>query len=349
VRFGLADENKHIIVLQGDGGATIGLQHIMEGARLNLDLKVIINNNMLYGMTGGQSSGMTPIDYRTTTDRTGSASISYDLPMLAHQAGATYTSRVIGEGSITDDLAAALSVPGFSLIEVMEYCPSYGLKYNPGERLSNILEKMGGKTGSWENERDTQYLPEMRAGLDSLFDKLPGFGNGYRHRLKKPFPVIVGGSAGEGVQTASRVLANAGMMAGLEVSKKGIYPVTVGTGFSTSEIILSPGRVEFTGINDPDAVIIVSEEGLENNRDIIAGMAGGSLVMDDSLSPPETGAEVVTRPFRSRAGRKGAALCAIAFWLKEEGIMPVDALIEVSRAVRHSESLVKSIEEGRKL
>ncbi len=349
IRLGLADDHKHIVVLQGDGGATIGLQHLMEGARLNLDLKVIIHNNMLYGMTGGQSSGLTPMDYKTTTEAEGSPSISYDLPGLAHQAGASYTSRILGIGNITDDMVNALDAPGFSLIEIMEYCTSYGLRYNPGEKLAGILEKTGRETGSWVNNRNDRYRPGRRSGLNSLFDQLPGLGNGYKHRLGKPFSVVVGGSAGEGVQTAARALANAGIICGLEVSKKGKYPVTVGTGFSTAEIILSPGRINFTGIVHPDVVIVVSEDGLQNNREIISSMGDGTVIIDDSLPGPDTKAQVVSRGFRSEAGGKGSALCAIAFWLGMEGIIPVDALLEASRASKHSESLARSINTGSKL
>ena len=349
IRFGLADDHKHIVILQGDGGATIGLQHLMEGARLNLDLTVIIHNNFLYGMTGGQSSGLTPAGYKTTTEKKGSTAISYDLPRLTHQAGARYTGRVIGAGDITDDLVRALEIPGFSLIEVMEYCSSYGTKYNPGEKLPAILERMGKETGSWENARNDKYSPARRSGLNSLLDTLPGLEGDFNHCLEKPFSIVLGGSAGEGVQTAARTLANAGIMAGLEVSKKGRYPVTVGTGFSTGEIILSPGRIDFTGIVEPDVVIVVSEDGLQNNLEIIGRMDQGTLVIDDSLRSPDTAARVLSRGFRREAGGKGSALCAIAFWLREEGIIPIDALIEATGVNKHSESLVKAINAGRKM
>jgi len=343
IRLGMEDDSKHIVVLQGDGGATIGLQHIMEGARLNLDLTVIIHNNMLYGMTGGQSSGLTPINYRTTTEAEGPSSAGYDLPGLANQAGAPYTSRVIGKGNIAGHLAEALEKPGFSLIEVLEYCTSYGLRYNPGEKLQGILKKMDRETGSWENARDDQYRPERRTGLSSLFNQLAGFASRYSHSLERPISIVLGGSAGEGIQTAAWVLANAGMVAGLEVSKKGIYPVTVGSGFSTSEIILSPDPINFTGIVDPDVVIVVSEDGLQSNIETISNMNKGILVIDDSLTAPETGARVISGNFRGEVGSRGAALCAIAFWLRKEEVIPVDALLDASGASKHSESMVKSI------
>ena len=55
IRYGLENPGKKIIVLLGDGGATIGLQHLLDAAHRNLDLKVIVHNNMLYGKIGRAS------------------------------------------------------------------------------------------------------------------------------------------------------------------------------------------------------------------------------------------------------------------------------------------------------
>ena len=57
--------DKKVVVFIGDGGATIGLQHLLEAARLNVGLTVVVHNNFLYGMTGGQPSGLTPCGFRT--------------------------------------------------------------------------------------------------------------------------------------------------------------------------------------------------------------------------------------------------------------------------------------------
>ena len=53
------------VVLIGDGGATIGINHLVNGALLNPDVTVLVHNNFLYGMTGGQSSAFSPIGFIT--------------------------------------------------------------------------------------------------------------------------------------------------------------------------------------------------------------------------------------------------------------------------------------------
>ena len=55
------------VVMVGDGGATIGLLHLVHAAQMDVDVTVLVHNNLVYGMTGGQHSGLTPEGFRTTT------------------------------------------------------------------------------------------------------------------------------------------------------------------------------------------------------------------------------------------------------------------------------------------
>jgi len=57
----LTRPDKKVIVMTGDGDAlAIGGNHLIHAARRNIDLTVIIFNNSIYGMTGGQISPLTP-------------------------------------------------------------------------------------------------------------------------------------------------------------------------------------------------------------------------------------------------------------------------------------------------
>lgn len=58
----LANPELNVIVITGDGDSTaIGGNHFIHAARRNIDLTTIIFNNNIYGMTGGQSSPLTPV------------------------------------------------------------------------------------------------------------------------------------------------------------------------------------------------------------------------------------------------------------------------------------------------
>jgi len=319
----------YVIVYIGDGGATIGLQHILEAARMNVDLTVVVHNNMLYGMTGGQPSGLTPTGFRTVLTPQGYSLPHHDLPRLVLDAGAPFAARVVGLGDFSDVLRQALEVEGFALVEVLEICVSYGVKMNPDLRLKELAQQAGYEPGIWTGPSRPAFRPSRRE-TSSLLD-VPAVPCRYSSPLEGRMTLILAGSAGEGVQQAAELLAQAAMAAGLHATKKGSYPVTVGVGFSTAEVVLSRAPVLYHGVPQPDAVIVTSADGLANQRERIRRMVGGVLWLDASLPVPETGAEVRVADFRGRAGARNAALYALLTFLRETGVIPADAFLETVR------------------
>lgn len=351
LKVGLDNPDKKVVVFVGDGGATIGLQHLLESARLNVDINIVLHNNMLYGMTGGQSSGLTPCGYRTTTEPQGSTTPHYDVPQLAHKTGARYTQRILFRDDVVRAFQTAFSTSGCSLVEVVEYCYSYGSKYNPNKKIEEILDETGLNVGVWENKEAELYEPGQKSETEPLLDKLPSVEPVVDNSLSQPLSVLVGGSAGEGVQTACGVLSRAGMMAGLEVTKKGEYPVTVGSGFSTSKVILSPTEIMYNGIEKLQVAIIVSPEGLNHSKSIIASMNSGDLYIDNRLEVPRTDSSVSVHrgDFRKEAGAKGAALCAIAYWLNRGTLFSPAVLTEAAKESKHADALVDSINKAKEI
>lgn len=336
----LGNENpdNKVIVFMGDGGATIGLQHIMEAARLNLNMTVVIHNNYLYGMTGGQTSGLTPIGFKTTTSSDGNPFNSYDLCKLANAAGAAFTSRITGIGDISDKLALAFSVKGFSLVEVFEICPSYGVKLNPKRKLQEVIESSGKKPGEWTNHRE-QFVAHQTHKTDDLLKDLPGIKKCFNAYLKKPLSIVMSGSAGEGVQLAALLLSKSSMLSGLHVTQKGSYPVTVGVGFSTSEINLSQNYIRFHGIEVPDVAIITSKDGLEHNRKKIESMKFEcKLFIDSSLEVPETKAKVIRYDFRG-LGARNAAIFAVLYFALKTCIIPTESVFSSIEKLGKSDKL----------
>lgn len=117
------------VVLIGDGGATIGLLHLVHAAQLNVDVTVLVHNNLIYGMTGGQHSGLTPLGLRTTTTPQGSPVPPMDVLAILGGAGAGFLARVVAPGEeLQPTIAAAITHPGFACVEVLELCPSFATK-----------------------------------------------------------------------------------------------------------------------------------------------------------------------------------------------------------------------------
>jgi pyruvate/2-oxoacid:ferredoxin oxidoreductase beta subunit len=332
IAMGTAPE-KEVVVFIGDGGATIGLQHLLEAARLNVDLTVVVHNNMLYGMTGGQPSGLTPCGFRTVITREGSPYPHHDLCKLVNDAGAPYARRVLGLGDFSDDLEEAFRVDGFALVEVLELCTSHALKMNPELRLRELAEEVGYEPGVWRGEERPAFRLESRDSQPSLLgaDQIDETDVEFDASLEERLSLVVGGSAGEGAQRAAELLAQAAIASGLDATKKGSYPVTVGVGFSTAEVILSRAPILYHGITEPDVVVVTSEDGLEHNRERIRAMTGGTVWLDESLAVPETGADVHVRDFRGRAGARNAAIYSLLTFVEESGVLPVEALLRTIR------------------
>ncbi len=332
ISLGLANPDKKIIVLLGDGGATIGLQHILEAAHRNINMTVIVHNNLLYGMTGGQPSGLTPCGFKTLIMPEGKPTTGFDLCKLVHSVGAPYVRRMLGIGDLSDAIAEALAVKGFSFIEMMEICTSYGIKFNPDRKMPDIVKEAGLELDIWRNPEKAVCVFEEKAGKASLLDSEKPIAVRYSSELKERFSLLLSGSAGEGVQLAAEFLAEAAIASGLSVTKKGSYPVTVGVGFSTSEIILSPKPIFYTGISTADAVVATSEEGLAKVKPMIEKMKKGVVYLDSTLAAPSTGASIINRDYRTPMGSRTASLLSVVHFLKQNPIIPLDAFLDVIKA-----------------
>ena len=90
----MSNPKRKVIVFTGDGDCLgIGGNHFIHTARRNLDITVIMVNNRIYGMTGGQVAPTTPLKAKTKTSFYGNPEDPFDACELAKVAGATYVAR----------------------------------------------------------------------------------------------------------------------------------------------------------------------------------------------------------------------------------------------------------------
>ncbi len=126
----LANPELKVVVFSGDGDlVAIGGNHLIHGARRNIDMTVICVNNFNYGMTGGQVGPTSPFQSRTTTTPYGNFESPFNLPYLLSASGAPYIARwtVLHMRQLEKTMAEAMTRPGFTFIEVIASCPvTYG-------------------------------------------------------------------------------------------------------------------------------------------------------------------------------------------------------------------------------
>jgi len=133
----LAQPDKNVIVFTGDGDClAIGGNHFIHAAGRNIDITVIMINNYIYGMTGGQKSPTTPMNAVTKTSPFGSIDYPLDGCALANTLGASYVARWTTAHPIQleKSIKEGIETKGFSYIEVLAQCPVQGGKNVYGEK-----------------------------------------------------------------------------------------------------------------------------------------------------------------------------------------------------------------------
>lgn len=133
----LAQPDKKILVFTGDGDClAIGGNHLMHAAARNIDLTVVMVNNYIYGMTGGQKSPATPKGSVTKTSPFGSIDEPIDGCKLVSALGASYVARwtTAHPVQLAKSIAEGMEHKGFSFIEVLSQCPVQAGKSVFGEK-----------------------------------------------------------------------------------------------------------------------------------------------------------------------------------------------------------------------
>ena len=135
-----------VTVISGDGDlAGIGGNHFIHAARRNIDLLVILINNFIYGMTGGQVAPTTPMHATTQTSPHGNPEQPIDACAVAISCGASYVGRwtTAHPNQTRKAIKQAINHKGFSFLHVLSQCPTQAGRYiydtgKPEEMLQQL-------------------------------------------------------------------------------------------------------------------------------------------------------------------------------------------------------------------
>jgi 2-oxoglutarate ferredoxin oxidoreductase subunit beta len=156
----LANPELKVVVYSGDGDlVAIGGNHFIHAARRNVDLTVILINNFIYGMTGGQVAPTTPVGATASTTPYGNFEEAFNLPYLAESCGAVYVARwtAYHVRHAAKAIKDALLKKGFSFVEILAPCPTL---YSRRNKLGDGLDQMKFYAASSEiqNDADTKFV-----------------------------------------------------------------------------------------------------------------------------------------------------------------------------------------------
>jgi 2-oxoglutarate ferredoxin oxidoreductase subunit beta len=154
-----------IWVVTGDGDAlSIGGNHLIHALRRNVNLKILLFNNRIYGLTKGQYSPTSETGKLTKSTPMGSLDHPFNPLSLAIGAEASFVARTLDNdrAQLTSILTAAAQHRGSALVEIYQNCPIF----NDG--AFDVLKEAGEKEQRLiplEDGKPIRFGPESEYGV----------------------------------------------------------------------------------------------------------------------------------------------------------------------------------------
>ncbi|WP_026425767.1 2-oxoacid:ferredoxin oxidoreductase subunit beta [Actinokineospora inagensis] len=140
-------------VVTGDGDAlSIGGNHLIHTLRRNVNLKILLFNNRIYGLTKGQYSPTSETGKVTKSTPMGSLDHPFNPISLALGAEASFVGRAIDSdrAGLTEVLRQAAEHRGSALVEIYQNCPifndgAFDVLKDAGEAEQRLIPLQHGK------------------------------------------------------------------------------------------------------------------------------------------------------------------------------------------------------------
>ena len=162
-----------IWVITGDGDAlSIGGNHLIHTLRRNVNLKILLFNNRIYGLTKGQYSPTSEPGKVTKSTPMGSLDHPFNPISLALGAEATFVGRALDSDrkGLTDVLTQAAEHRGSALVEIYQNCPifndgAFDVLKEPGQAEQRLIPLVHGEPIRFGAESEYGVV---RSGFGSL-------------------------------------------------------------------------------------------------------------------------------------------------------------------------------------
>jgi 2-oxoglutarate ferredoxin oxidoreductase subunit beta len=155
-----ANPDLSVWVVTGDGDAlSIGGNHVIHALRRNMNLKILLFNNQIYGLTKGQYSPTSEKGKRTRSSPAGSPDLPFNPVSLALGAEGSFVARTIDmDRKLTlDILQRAYDHKGSAFIEIYQNCNVFNDK---------AFIELTGKESRLENRINLEHGKPVTFGPD---------------------------------------------------------------------------------------------------------------------------------------------------------------------------------------
>ena len=181
----LANPDLTVICCAGDGDAYAeGLDHLIFAAKRNIDITLIVHDNRVYGLTTGQYTPTSPLDFEGRSTPEGSVEPPINPLELMLASGACYIARSCTRklDHLRETLDGAVHFRGFSFVDVLQVCATfYNLSKYYDERVypleghdpADFREALQ-KIREWDYNADTRialgvFYARERPTFDAAF------------------------------------------------------------------------------------------------------------------------------------------------------------------------------------
>jgi len=170
----LANPDLKVICVAGDGDCYAeGLDHLIFGAKRNVDITVLVYDNRVYGLTTGQFTPTSPYGFRGRSTPEGDREYPFNPLELVLGAGATFIARAYSRqrDSLKRIIREALDHKGFSFVDILQICVTY----------NNMTEYYNARVYDWDEKdvqdhdaayrkaREWDYNADARIGLGVMY------------------------------------------------------------------------------------------------------------------------------------------------------------------------------------
>ncbi len=124
----LASPDLAVWIATGDGDSlSIGGNHFIHACRKNVDLKIMLFNNRIYGLTKGQYSPTSLKGQVTKSSPYGTVDFPFNACKLASGSGATFVARTFDRDPkhMQEVIKRASEHKGLAFVEVYQNCPIF--------------------------------------------------------------------------------------------------------------------------------------------------------------------------------------------------------------------------------
>ncbi len=178
----LARPELQVWVVTGDGdGLSIGGNHLIHAIRRNIDIKILLFNNEIYGLTKGQYSPTSRVGTLSKSTPQGSLDMPVRPLSLAIGAEATFVARTIDVdvNHLTETLKQAAAHKGTAFVEIYQNCKIFNdgvFEYatDKSVKADNALYLQHGKPMVFGKDRNKGIR------LNGLQPEVVELGNGIR-------------------------------------------------------------------------------------------------------------------------------------------------------------------------